>query len=220
MSVVRAQDVEADTGEFTQLLNMQNARKNDPNMDKKGLVVLFEVIAVQSEAKSQKEGRPIYDEVDSIKIYAPGDRHNVVHRQILPNDKVKFAQEYVAWKQGRELSVVGTPLEAWPVISKGQIEELKFFHVRTVEQLAALTDGNAQNVGPILRIRQTARDWLAAAEDGKHVSKLRGEIHAKDNEILTLQRQVKQLGDSIEKLRRRADADDEEDVVPARRKRA
>jgi hypothetical protein len=219
MSIVRAQDVESDNGEFTQLLNMANARKNDPNMDKKGLVVLFEIIAVQNEEKSQKEGRPIYDEVDSIKIYAPGDRHNVIHRQILPNDKIKFAQEYVAWKQGRELSNSGTPLEAWPIISKGQIEELKFFHVRSVEQLAALTDGNAQNVGPILRLRQNARDWLAAAEDGKHVAKLRGEIHAKDSEITNLQRQLKQLGDTVEKLKRRADAEDEEDVVP-RRKRA
>jgi hypothetical protein len=191
-------------GQFTALLNANEARRKDPSMDTKGLIVLFEVLGVPNEEKTAKAGRPIYDDVDSIKIYAPGDRHNVIHRQVLPMDKIKFAKEYVAWKRGSDMAPSGTPVEAVPWISKGQVEELKYFHVRTVEQLAALTDGNAQNMGPILRLRQTARDWLDAAEDNKLTMDLRAQIEERDGKVANLERLLKQQADAISELRKAA----------------
>jgi len=68
---------------------------------------------------------------------------------------------YLAWKQGEELPETGTPLAAWGGVNGSQINALKGIHIRTVEELAGLSDSNMKAVLPNMReLRAMARQWL------------------------------------------------------------
>lgn len=47
---------------------------------------------------------------------------------------------YTAWKEGQEIPVNGTPLGAWPAVTKEQVEVLHRLGLRTVEEMSELTD--------------------------------------------------------------------------------
>ena len=95
--------------------------------------------------------------------------------------------------------MTGTPLAEWPLISRAEVEELAYFKVRSVEQLAEISDGNARNIGPILALRQKARDWLEKASGGALESKLRSLVDQKDSQIEALRNQMAELTARVEK---------------------
>lgn len=139
-------------------------------------------------------GRPIFDDVEFIIINIPGDKTQEIHREVRPTDKVEFAKQYQAWKAGQDQETAsGTPLEQWPTISRAQVEELRFFKVRTVEQLAELSDSNASRMGPITAIRQKAKDFLEKAKGNAPMEQMRGLLAERDGEVEALKRQVAEL---------------------------
>lgn len=54
-------------------------------------------------------------------------------------DAIKPA--YDAWKEGKEVPLDGIPLAAWPAVSAPFIEELRKHGIKTVQDVAAITDG-------------------------------------------------------------------------------
>jgi hypothetical protein len=146
----------------------------------------------KNEDKSREEGRPIFEDVEYVKIMVPGDLSNIVHRPVQERDRRRFATQYRAFKSGEEQRVEGTPLKEWPAISRGQVEELAHFNVRTVEQLAGLADGLIKNIGPIQAIKQKAIDWIAQAKGGAPLDKMRSELAEKDAENALLRKQLEE----------------------------
>lgn len=139
-------------------------------------------------------GRPIYDDKEFVEIIIPGDKTQAVHREVTDKDRREYAAQYNAWKSGQDQTAAsGTMLEKWPGVTKSQVEELKHFKIRTVEQLAELSDGNASRMGPILSLRQKAKDFLEQAKGNAPLEKMRNELQSRDNEIETLKRQVAEL---------------------------
>lgn len=68
---------------------------------------------------------------------------------------------YDAWKQGESIPEHGTPLAAWGGVSAAQANVLKGIGIKTVEDLAALSDSNFKAVLPNMRdLRTLARQWL------------------------------------------------------------
>lgn len=165
----------------------------DPYAKTGKIRVEFCMEAVQSETKSAKEGRPIYDEVEFIKISYPGNKNSVVYREVYPIDKQRFRSLYEAWKRGQEIAETGTPLEAWPYLSKSQIAELKHFNCRTVEDLAGMADTAVQRFMGLYKIRKAAQDFLAAAESTKHVTQIREEAEANAAQVRDLQAQLAEI---------------------------
>lgn len=53
---------------------------------------------------------------------------------------------YVRWKAGQDFVEDGTALEAWPGLAKGQTKVLRAAQIRTVEDLAAITDRDLGNI--------------------------------------------------------------------------
>ena len=53
---------------------------------------------------------------------------------------------YLAWKQGNDIPVDGTPLSAWAGITPEQVRVLQGQGIRTVEEIAKMTDGAAAKV--------------------------------------------------------------------------
>lgn len=155
--------------------------------------VQFGMYPRKDELKSQAEGRPIFEDVEYVKIMVPGDLSNIIHRPALPEDKRRFAAQYAAFKSGAAEQLQGTPLKEWPAISRGHVEELAHFKVQTVEQLAGLADALIMNIGPIQALKQKAIDWLAQAKGSAPLAQMRAQLAEKDAETALLKKQVEEL---------------------------
>ncbi len=166
------------------------------------LFVRFDLHPVQNEDKSQREGRAIFDDVEFVSIMVPGDKQNQIHRPVRPTDKQRFAKQYAGWKAGEKEQISGTPLIEWPGITRSQVAEMAHLGVRSVEQLAGLSDANAQNFGPIMALRQKARDYVEQAKGNAPLAQMRAELEKRDNIIETLQRQMKDQADALAEMKR------------------
>lgn len=155
-------------------------------------------------------GHPVHDNVDYVYISIPGDRDNIVERPVEccdkrlrikgakitpvcrarlgPDDKPmleecdvhRFFDEYIAFKSGQEDQQIGQDLKGWPGIDPASIEDLAYFKVHTVEQLAAMNDSN---VGQFHTLRQRARDYLEEAKKGAASINVRAELDARDRAL-------------------------------------
>jgi len=165
------------------------------------LAIRFFRKARQNGEASAKEGRPIFEETDYIQIVVPGDRTSAIVRPVSEQDKGRFEKQYDHWKKTQqEELVVGTPLEAWGVMSLAQIEEYRYFGVRTIEQMAGLRDDICQKIMGGLQLKQRAVNWLAISKDEAPMKKVQVELEARDTEIASLRAAVADQAKKIELL--------------------
>ena len=103
-------------------------------------------------------------------LWLCGGCHMNMHRvadYFKPADKLRFKVQYDYWKSQNQVLETGTPLEKVAWITKSQVEELKYFGCRTVEQLAGMTDNNAQQFAGIITLKQKAQAWLEEADNSQ-----------------------------------------------------
>ncbi len=197
--------MEADIG-LTNMAMGDNPRYSADNT----LLVRFFKHPRQNEAKSKEEGRPIFEETDYIQIMQPGNKDSIVTRPATMRDKDRFAEHYRKY-QAREDDdhIEGTLLEQWPGMSRAQVEEFKFLNIRTVEQLANMSDSNAQGIMGINTLKQKAAAYLEAAKDSAVVEQLAEQKNENDE----LRKLVAELSTKVEVL-------SEAQAAPKRRTRA
>jgi len=111
-----------------------------PGAGDESLFVMFYPSFLRDETKSIEEGRPMFKDTEFVKIFAPGDRNNIIDRPATLEDKQRFSKQYSMFRQNREQRADGTPLAEWPIISRSQAEELRFQGFSTVEQIATARD--------------------------------------------------------------------------------
>ncbi len=170
------------------------------------LLVKFYHKETKDPKASVEEGRPIFRDVVWISIIVPGNKTTTVERVARKADKERFSNHFEAFeKHGTEEFVSGTPLDAWPALSRSQVEEMKFFNVRTVEQLAHMPDNEAQKFMGIAALRTKARLFLEAAQGGAPLEKLQSEMEEKDNDIAALKEAMKDQAQMIADLQAKLD---------------
>ncbi len=177
-----------------------------PEQGRGRLVIRFEVVAKEDATASAAANHPVFKDVEYIEKRVPGDKQNVVFRPVNKEDIREFEQQYKHWKSGQNTDGInGMPLLNWPPIQRSQVEHLAFNGVRSVEDLAGLSDSACQNVGSgSIALRQKARDWLETAAGQGHAAMLRLEIEAERNEKEALKNQVRELSEAVEKLQKKA----------------
>ena len=198
---------EADYGMTEMAIRGQQARYAGD----KHLIVSFNVEPVQNSQKSTEEGRPVFDNVEHVRIMVPGNKDSIVHRPVTDEDKRRFSKQYEDWKTRGEVSLEGTPLEMWPWITRAQVEEMKFFNVRTVEQLSDMPDVHAQKFMGINQLRRQARVWLAQASKGAEAAKIAKELEDRDNRIAAQDQAINEMKTTIAALKMRV----EQSTAPA-----
>lgn len=187
---------EADFG-MTQMA-FEESNRNGFDQDSK-LFVSFSMRPHPNKAKSEKEGRPIYEQREYITIMVPGDKTNVVCRPVQELDRRRFHAKYAAFKAGNQDVVTGTPLDTVPWITREQVEELKYFNVRTLENLADLADVHAQKFMGINSLRQRARDAIALAKEQAPALRLTQELRDRDTRIEALEKRMAEMAAQIPK---------------------
>lgn len=158
------------------------------------LLVKFDVRSKQDITASQEAGRPIFRDVEYIDIRVPGSPDNVC-RPATARDKDRFPKHYAAFRNriDDKEHVEGTPLAEWPQVTRSQAEELAFFGIKTVEQLATVSDANGQGLMGFHGMKRRANEWLKAAKQGVQVSELQAELKKRDEQIAEMQAKLEEL---------------------------
>ena len=181
---------ESDVADFTE------PRKGDEK-----LAIRFFTKAKQNTEESQKQGRPIFSEVDYIQIMVPGDRNNTIVRPVTPQDQDRFRRQYEHWKSSKkDEAVIGTPLEAWGVMSLAQIEEYRYYGIRTIDQLADLRDDVCQKIMGGAQLKQKAQAFLEAMKAEAPMKVMQAELATRDNEIESLKKALADQGAILKEL--------------------
>ena len=190
--------MEADYGmtENAFMAGEQNARYAE---DAKLFVTFFKH-PQEDKAASLKEGRPIYKEVDYVRIMVPGDKDSIVVRPARDMDKQRFAKQFAAYEAGEKEYLDGMPLKAWPMVTRGQVEELKYFGVHSVEQLADLADIHVQKFMGMGTLKEQAKAYIQQAKETAPLVQLNAAVEAKDAEISALQEAVDDLKNIVMEL--------------------
>lgn len=179
---------EADYGLTDQALGRKNHAQADAH-----LRVTFGMFPQIDQDASDKEGRPIYKEVEYITIMVPGER-DIVHRAAWRMDYERFPQQYSAFKNKQNQDHAGgTPLKVVTWLTLGQVKELEYFNCYTLEQLANMPDSSAQKFMSINKLKQLAKDHLQAAKEAAPLTAMRAEMDGKDSRIAALENQMKEL---------------------------
>lgn len=176
------------------------------------LFVTFFKHPQEDKVESLKEGRPIYKEVDYVRIMVPGDKDSIVVRPARILDKQRFQKQFDAYEAGEKEYLDGMPLKAWPMVTRGQVEELKYFGCHTVEQLADLADIHVQKFMGMGTLKEQAKAYIQAAKDNAPLVQLNAAVEAKDAEIAALQEAVDDLKGIVTEL--------QAEPKPARKKKA
>lgn len=160
------------------------------------LLVRFWMDAYPNAAKTLEHGHPCFDTVAWCEIKVPGERDTItgpVHkmdrdpRQRFPEAWAKFQKD-----NGSE-GLVGTPLKFLPWMERGDVETLAYVSVRTLEQLASVSDANLSNIPGGVELRKKAREYIKAAKDDAPMQRLAEEVAKKDSEIAELRAQISEI---------------------------
>ena len=127
------------------------------------LHVRFFMKATPNQLRTELEGRAIYDDLEYIEIWIPGDKTNINVRPVQLDDKDRFKAQYAAWKLDQK-QITGTPLSLLPFIAESQVAELAYFRIVTAEQLAGVADNLIGNMAGLTLLKQQAAEWLAKQE--------------------------------------------------------
>ena len=132
------------------------------------LLVKFYIHPRISQGKSSEAGRPIYVDTPYISIMQPGNKDSIVIRPATDMDKNRFSSHWRKFQDrinDDEIQMEGTLLEEWAGVSRAQCEELRYLHIRTVEQLANMSDSNTQGIMGINGLKTKANKFLESSKD-------------------------------------------------------
>ena len=173
-------------------MNFEESQQEEA--DKKLFVVFFRE-AVQNEFKSIEAGRPIFDDIDMIRIHAPGTRDTMVG-MAHHGYQQRFPRQWAQYKAGQEQTVSGTPLSQVPWLTVSQVAELATFNIKSVEGLASMPDNVAQKFMNHHALKQQAAAYLESAKGAAPLLKMQAELAKRDEQIAELQTAIKAMQDA------------------------
>lgn len=157
-------------------------------------LVEFYTDSVHSRVQSEKAGRPVHVDLPHLHIMVPGDKDNIVRRIASRADQQKYPKAWEAYLKQEDVAVSGTPLTEWPPIAKSQVKDAAHFGIKTVEQLAGLSDSHVTRMGIGWQdLRTKAKAYLTAADDGSETVRLASENERLTNRVKELEAQVQEL---------------------------
>ena len=154
------------------------------NTQTKGkLLVTFEIRQKKMPYLSEQQQRPVFQEVVFIKKVVPGDNSLTIHRQIRPEDKEEYPQQWAHFQRTQQNKQPGIPIEHWHSISDTQKAEFKAWNILTIEQFANLPDSMANKIMGFYELRKKALVFIEAGKDAELIGQIRAEAK-KENDAL------------------------------------
>jgi len=172
------------------------------------LLVKFYMHPGLNQAKTKTEGRPIYEERPYVSIMQPGNKDSIIQRPATERDKQRFSRHWEKFQsREKDEGIEGTLLEEWPGLTRSQVEELKYLNIRTVEQLANVSDSNAQGVMGVNMLRQKAAAYLETSKDNATAEALEA-ANARIDELSKIIIDLQNDAPSKRKTKKKEDTDE------------
>ena len=151
----------------------------------------------QNNFQSEKQGKPVGEEVDYIEIRTPKDKLNVFKRLATAQDKSDYPDAWELYQRGPEQAAEGTPLREWPVMTETTISMLNSHDIHTIEALVDLSDAGLHQMGQgALQLQHGAKLFLEealtkAVDTSAENVVLRGQVDElrQENEALRIEKQ-------------------------------
>ena len=164
----------------------------------KGVTPVFFMEPVQNPAKTAEAGRPIFDQEERVRLFVAGDQFNQVVHPVSQELRERFPEQYRAWKEKKtEMTITGTPLRQWPLLSAHHVAEFEALKIFTVEALSSLPESALSRMQDMREWRAKAEAWLGSAKDGAFAVKLAEENEKLKDNVAALQQQIKDLADRV-----------------------
>ena len=174
--------------------------------DKPHLHVEFYTDAIENKRKTIDSGRPIFEDVEMVRVKIAGDPKNTFvgpanaecGRDRETGEKItykdRFPEHYRFFADHKGAAVIGTPLTEVPWLTASKAQELKALNIMTVEALAQLDGTLLQRIGIGAReLKNQATAWLDKAEGSKVQAHFAAELSARDEVIEQLKRDIAAL---------------------------
>jgi len=177
--------------------------------------VVWETRAVEDRSQEIEKGHYGTRDVDFAIITRPGDRDTLDKEAKVWLSELRekarsgtipdlwynaFQDSYDRWKKGEEVPETGTPIKTWPLIGPSARADILRAGIRTVEDLAALSDSDLRQLGMgAVSLKLKAQNFLAASEGP---GKLAAQTAAQAQQIEELAKVVKAQAEELDKLRK------------------
>lgn len=159
--------------------------------DDTSCIVIFEMEWLGDEEASVEKGMRVGRQVPYVEIRFPGDKTKIVRRPVTDEDKQRWPRQWEHFEKTGKPSLEGFPIEDVPSFTRGDVQMFKSNGIATLEQLAAIEDGNLP--GMWRKYRDTARAMIKTAKDTKVATKL-------EKENSDLRAQIDDLKEQVAKL--------------------
>lgn len=171
----------------------------------------------RNEEASKRAGRHIPNNATFIIIHPHGSKDESEHiaDEWLPRKRMDssrgmyneewisyFERQYAAWKQGKELPRVGTPILTWQMASAEQNSRLRALGLTTVEDLSAVPDSGLGEIGLDARVlRDMARNWIAEGQqkgiNAQELANAQQEIRTQKEVIAAQEERLRRMEDTL-----------------------
>ena len=131
-----------------------------------------------------------FKEVEYLELLIPGDAKSSPCHLVDDRLRERYAANYKAFKENRELPTEGTAVELWLGAGDARVHMLRSLHLRTVEHVADMSDTTIAAIGMGGReLRTRAQAFLETQKSTNVADKLA----AKDDEIELLKERLAKL---------------------------
>lgn len=176
--------------------------------------------AAQNNFLTEREGRPIFDEVVYVEVISPGSGNSAPIFEVVrvlspemgintPKHGVQYAQfkKYIEdfnESEKHDASLSGTPLSQWSEITRTMVASMKAQKIFTIDALASLPDSKLHVVGPDGRTwREKAKAYIENAKTNSYATSIAADLEHERQKSADLQSQVAALADQVRVLSER-----------------
>lgn len=154
----------------------------------------------KNEYKTQEAGGvPQFDRFDMIRVFRAGGQNDVA--RVSDQHKLEYPEQWRAYQANKEQPVNGTPIEQWPMITVGEVAQLRHWNIKTVEQLSELSGEGSNVLGTQKHLIKKAKEWL------KNGDAPQTKVTALEEALEREKKRVADLEEKVELLMRRIEVE-------------
>ena len=159
----------------------------------------FHWVSVKNEYQSTIQGHPVFEKREYVRIPFPGTR-DFFDGPVTDHFRRVFPQQYRAFKLAAQEVERGMPIKECPLFDVTEVDQLAYYQIFSVEQLAETPDANVATRPGGVRLREKARKYLANAQGMAPIGALEAEnkqlvetVKAQAEMLKQVQGQMQQL---------------------------
>lgn len=148
--------------------------------------ISFDMGYVLNKKRTEEENRPIHDDVPFLHLVNfAGEKTSRVAEE---RDKRAYPEIWARAEKKWAEPTSGTNLKEWCLLSKAKLADLEAFGLRTVEQVAGLTEDIIKQYPSLKEFQRLAENWLGSAKTKQaEVTNLKEQLHKLDGRFKKLE---------------------------------